>query len=72
MWPSLIAWMIASMSVKPVRIIRTVVGWRRCTSVTNSTPLMSGMRWSVSTTANGPFESSRSSARRGSVEVWTS
>ena len=72
MCPALIASMIARMSAKPVRIMRTVEGWRFQTSVTNSTPLMPGMRWSESTTATGAFSSSRSSARRASLEVSTS
>ena len=60
------------MSEKPVRMMRTVDGWRFHTSATNSTPLMLGMRWSVSVTAMGDFSSRISSARRASVEVKTS
>ncbi len=66
------AWMMASMSAKPVRMIRTVVGVSAKTRARNSTPVISGMRWSEITTATGPVFSSSSSPSRAEDEVWTS
>ena len=63
---------VASMSAKPVRMIRTVVGWCSKTFERNSTPVISGMRWSESTTATGAFAFISSRAAGADVEVSTS
>ncbi len=47
---SLMPAMMSSLSVYPEMMMRTVSGHSRRTSLRNSTPLTSGMRWSVSTT----------------------
>jgi hypothetical protein len=68
----LIAPIVASMSAKPVRIMRTVFGCRSYTLARNSTPVISGMRWSEITTAIGEYCSSFASPSTGEDEVTTS